>query len=276
MRSFVAGVLVVLGFVLVPFATVGIWLQREILPTDEFTDLATEVMQTDAVRDALANRFLDELQEREPRLALGRIVLEPAVEEAFGTGQFEQVFRAAVGDVHEQLLRGDDELSLNLDAMLPIVRNLVAQVSSTVADQIPSSAGLPAFTVVRKDDVPQLWFVVEVTRRASWVFPVLMVLALAAAVLVATKRALALIVCGVGVAVICLVIGLALRTGRGALSDFVGSVIDERAFNAGYDVVTDSLVNQTLVLGLVGVVAGIAGVVWLLVGRSAAKQPSWA
>ena len=276
MRAFVAGVLVVLGFVLVPFATVGIWLQREILPTDEFTDLATEVVQTEAVRAALSNRFLDELQDREPRLALGRIVLEPAVEEAFATGQFEQVFRAAVSDLHEQLLRGDDQLSLDLDAMLPIVKDLVAQVSSTVADQIPSSAGLPAFTVVRKDDVPQLWFVVEVTRRASWVFPILMVLALAAAVLVATKRAITLIVCGTGVAVICLVIGLALRTGRGVLSDFVGSVIDERAFNAGYDVVTDSLVSQTLLLGLVGVAAGIAGVVWLLVGRSAAKQSSWA
>jgi hypothetical protein len=275
-RTFVAAILVLLGFVLVPFATFGIWMQREILPTEQFNDLAVEIVQHDAVRDAFADRFLDELQEREPRLALGRFVLEPAVKEAIGTGQFEQVFRAAVGDVHDQLVRGDDQLSLNLDAMLPIVKDLVAQVDTSVANQIPTSVGLPAITVVRKADVPQLWFVVQATRRASWVFPILMVVALAGAVVIATKRSITLIVCGAGVGVICIVIGLGLRAGRGVLSSFVGSAVDERAFNAGYDIVTDSLVRQTLLLGLVGVAAGIAGVVWLLVGRSSSRQRSWA
>jgi hypothetical protein len=274
MRGFIAGVLVFIGLVLVPFATVGIWVRREILPTDAFTDLATEVVQDDAVSDALANRFLDELEKQEPRLALGRVVLEPATRQAIGTPQFEQIFRTAVGDMHAQLLRGDDELSLNLDALLPVVRDTVAQVNTSIANQIPTSAGLPAITVVRKDNVPQLWFGVEVTREASWVFPVLMLVAFASAVLIAEKRAIVLMISGFGMAFVCLVIGLALRTGRDFLSDYVGSVVDVRAFNAGYDIVTDSLVNQTLLLGLVGLAAGVAGVVWLLVARSKPSRPA--
>ena len=272
MRGFVAGALVLVGLVLVPFATVGIWMQRQILPTDAFADLATEVVQDDAVSDALANRFLDELENREPQLALGRVVLEPAVKQAIGTPQFEQIFRVAVSDMHDQLLRGDDQLSLDLDALLPVVKSFAAQVDDSIADQIPTSAGLPAITVVRKDQVPQLWFGVQVTREASWVFPVLMVVALAGAVVIAEKRALVLIFAGFGVAFVCLVIGLALRTGRDFLSDYVGSIVDVRAFNAGYDIVTDSLVNQTLLLGLAGLAAGVAGVVWLLVGRSPQRR----
>ncbi len=272
MRGFVAGLLVLVGLVLVPFATVGIWLQRQILPTEAFADLATEVVQSDAVSDALANRFVDELEDREPALRFGRIVLEPAVKEAIGTPEFEQIFRLAVSDMHDQLLRGDDELSLNLDALLPIVKDLVAQVNTTVADQIPSSAGLPAITVVREDQVPELWFAVQVTRAAAWVFPILMLLALAGAVVVAEKRARTLLVAGFGVAFVCLVIGLALRTGGDLLSDDVGSVVDVRAFDAGYDIVTDSLAGQALLLGLVGLATGVAGVVWLVVGRGAPRR----
>jgi hypothetical protein len=272
-RTYVAGLLVLLGLALVPFATFGIWMQRDILPTEQFNDLATEIVQHNAVRDAFADRFLDELQVREPRLALGRIVLEPAVKEAIGTAQFEQVFRAAVGDVHDQLVRGDDQLSLNLDAMLPIVKDLVAQVNTTIANQIPTSAGLPAITVVRKADVPELWFAVQATRQASWVFPILMVVAFVGAVVIATNRAITRVVCGAGVAVFCIVIGLGLRAGRGVRSPVVGSAVDERAFNAGYDIVTDSLVRQTLLVGLVGAIVGVAGVVWLLVGRSSSRQP---
>jgi hypothetical protein len=266
--------LVVLGLLLVPFATVGIWMQRQIIPTDAFSDLSLEVVRAEPVTDALANRFLDELEAREPRLGLARFVLEPAVKEAIGTPQFEQIFRVSVGDMHEQLLRGDDQLTLNLEALLPIVKGLVAEVNTDVANQIPTTVGLQPITVVQKSNVPQLWFGVEVTREASWIFPVLMVIALAGAVLVASNRPLTLIVAGFGAAFVCLVVGLALRTARDALSDFVGDEVDELAFNAGYDIITDSLVNQTLLIGLFGLVAGIAGVVWMVAGQRRPRRPS--
>jgi hypothetical protein len=275
MRGFVAGLLLFVGFVLVPFATLGIWTRRELLPTDAFTDLATDVVQQDAVQAALASRLADELIARQPQLRLGRVVLEPATVRALDTPQFEAIFRTAVGSTHEQLVRGDDQLTLDLNAMVPIVRDFVAGVDQGVASLIPDS-GLPAFTIVRKSEVPQLWFGVDVTRRASWVFPLLMVIALAAAIAVAKQHALVLVIAGFGVAFMCLMVVLALRVGRDQLSDVVGPEVDISAFNAGWEVVTDALVTQTFVLGAVGIVAAGVGVA-LMVRRDSGTRPTeWA
>ncbi|MEX2253884.1 MAG: hypothetical protein WEC34_00450 [Acidimicrobiia bacterium] len=268
MRGFIAGLLVLVGLFLVPFADLGIWTQRQILPTDEFTDMAAEILDQDPVQAALVTRLVDELVAREPRLALGRVVIDPAMRQVIDTPQFEAVFRTAVGGMHAQLMRGDDQLSLNLDAMLPILEDLVAQVNQGVADQIPDAVGLPDIVVVRKDQVPQLWFGVDVTREASWVFPVLMLLAFAAAIVVASKRALTLVVIGFGSAFVCLLVILALRTGRDMLSNVAGDAVNVDAFDAGYGVITDLLVNQTLVFGVVGIVAAGVGVVLMVVDTS--------
>lgn len=278
MRGFIAGLLVLVGLLLVPLADLGIWTQRQILPTDAFTDMAAEVLDQDPVQAALSTRLVDELVAREPRLGLGRPVIEPAMRQVLDTPQFEQVFRGAVGGMHAQLERGDDQLSLNLDGMLPILKSLVAQVNEGVASQIPDAVGLPEIVVLRQDQVPQLWFGVEVTRQASWVFPLLMLLAFAAAIVVASKRALTLVVIGFGTAFVCLLVILALRTGRDVLSDVAGEQVNVDAFFAGYDVITDLLVNQTLVLGILGIVAAAIGVVLMVVdppssGRRRPRAP---
>jgi hypothetical protein len=276
MRGFAAGLLLLAGLVLVPFANIGIWTRRELLPTDSFTQLATQVVEEDAVQQALAARLVDELVAREPRLGLARILLEPAMREVLGTDEFRRVFEIAVTDTHDQLERGDDRLSLNLDAVLPIARELVARLDEGVANRIPDSIGLPSINVVRKEQVPQLWLGVEVTREASWVFPLLALLTLAAAVVVAERRALVLALAGLGVAFVCLVMVLALRTGRDLLSDVVGPEVDVRAFDAGYDVVTESLVVQTAVLAVGALVTAAIGVVLVLRGRAKVRSTGWA
>ena len=276
MRGFVAGLLLIVALLLVPFATLGIWTERKLLPTEQFTDLATEVVQQDPVQDALTRRLVDELVTREPRLAIGRIVLEPAVRRALDTSQFEAIFRSTVTSTHEELVHGDDQLSLNFDALLPIVRDLVANVDAGLASRIPDSLGLPSITFLRKEQVPELWFGVDVARRAWWALPVIMLLLLAAAVAIAKQHALALVVAGFGVAFMCLMVVLALRVGRGALTDVVGPEVDVNAFHAGYDAVIDSLVNQTFVFGILGLVGGAVGVA-LMVRRTGGDRPStWA
>jgi len=274
MRGVVAGLLLVVGLLLVPFANLGIWTRRQLLPTEAFTDLATEVVQQDAVQAALASRVADEIVTREPSLQIGRFVLEPAVGQALDTPQFEQIFRLAVTSTHEQLVRGDDQLTLNLDGLLPIVRGFVASIDQGIASRIPDSLGMPAFTIVRKSQIPQLWFGVDVTRKASWVFPILMVLALAAAIAIAPKHALMLVVAGFSVAFVCLMIVLALRVGRDVLSDVVGPEVDVNAFHAGYDVVTDSFIGQTFVLGGIGIVAAAVGVVLMVRRDQPARRMS--
>ena len=273
MRGFFAGVLIVVGLLLVPFASQGVWVQRELLSTSAFTTLSTDVLAQDAVRDALANRIVDELEKQVPQLSLGRFALVPALREALDTEQFRAIFERSVRDLHTQLERGDDELTLDLDATLPLVRELVAQVPLVggLASDIPDGV-LPKFTVVTKENVPQLWVGVEATRGASWLFPALALLFLAGGVAIARRRAVALVVVGLGVAIIAVLLVLGLRLGRDPLSEVAGPTVEVAAFKAGYDTVTDSLVVQTMVLGLGGLVLASIGLGFVLVGRGASKS----
>ena len=271
MRGFFAVVLIGVGLLLVPFADQGVWVERELLSTSAFTNLSTEVLHQDAVRDALANRLADELEKQVPQLSLGRFILVPALRQALGTEQFADIFERAVSDMHAQLERGDDQLTLDLDAVLPLVRELVANVDEGIAEKIPDGV-LPEFTVVTKENVPQLWIGVEATRDASWLFPVLALIFLAGGVAVARRRAVALLVVGLGVATIAVIMVLGLRLGRDPLSEVAGPTVEVAAFKAGYDTVTESLVVQTMVLGLGGLIVALIGLGFMLVGRGT-NQP---
>jgi hypothetical protein len=275
MRGFLAGLLALIGLLLVPLADLGVWAQRELLPTAAFTDLSTDVLREPDVRDALAQRLTDELIKQQPALLLAENLLRTGVVEVIGTDQFEQVFRASVADMHAQVERGDDQLQLNLDAVLPVVRAQVANLDETLADQVPTH-GIPPITVVTRDDVPELWAGVQTGRRASWAFPILTLVLLAAAVLVAERRAVMLVVVGVGLAVVSIALVLVIRLGRDPLSHVVGSQVSLEAFDAGYDTVTDSFVTQTLVLAGVGIVTAIGGVAASLRRGGDARPHGWA
>jgi|GEM_PF-2623721 len=275
MRGFLAGVLIAVGLLLVPFANQGVWVERELLSTSAFTKLSTEVLDQEAVRDALANRLADELEKQVPQLALGRFVLVPALRQALGTTQFKSIFESAVGDMHAQLERGDDQLALNLDAVLPLVRRLVAKVDEGIASDIPDHA-LPKITVVTRENVPQLWVGFDATRDASWLFPALALVCLVGGVVLARRHALALLIVGLGVAVIAVILVLGLRLGRDPLSQVAGPTVEIDAFRSGFDVVTESLVVQTMVLGLAGLVAALVGLGFVLRGRGSSRPQSWA
>jgi len=270
-------VLIVVGLLLVPFANQGVWVERELLSTSAFTSLSIEVLDQDAVRDALANRLADELEKQVPQLSLGRFILVPALRQVLGTEQFANIFERAVSDMHAQLERGDDQLTLDLDAVLPLVRELVANVDEGIAEKIPDGV-LPEFTVVTKENVPQLWIGVEATRGASWLFPALALIFLAGGVAVARRHAVALLIVGLGVAMIAVIMALGLRLGRDPLSEVAGPTVEVAAFKAGYDTVTESLVVQTMVLGLGGLVLASIGLGFVLVGRGASKSAAaaWA
>lgn len=275
MRGFLAGLLALMGLVLVPLADLGVWTQRELIPTESFTDLATDVLREPDVREALADRLTNEIIKEQPALLLVEGPLQTGVVEVIGTPQFEQVFRASVGDMHAQVRRGDDQLQLNLDAILPVVRDQVATISGTLAKQIPTS-GIPPITVVKREDAPELWAGVQTGRRASWAFPILTLVLLAGAVIVAERRANMLIIVGVGLALVSIVLVLVIRFGRDPLSHAVGSEVSVAAFDSGYDTVTESFITQTLALAAIGAAVAIAGIIAKVRSGGNVRPQGWA
>ncbi|HEU5302529.1 MAG TPA: hypothetical protein VFW06_09870 [Acidimicrobiia bacterium] len=269
-RAVVAGLLLFVAFVLLPLGNLGLWVQRQVLDSSSLTDLALDVVDEPAVRDALSERLVDELVAAEPRLGVARIVLEPGVSQILRTDAFRAVFSTAVDQMHTQLEQGADELSLNLNPVLPLVRDAVARISAGVAEQIPDADALPSITVVTRDDVPELWRGVQITREASWAFPALVLFAMVGAVAVARRRARMLVTIGVGLVLISFVQILVVRLGREVLSDVAGPDVSVGAFTRGYELVTGTLVTQTIVVAVVGVVLAIGGIAAIVLRRDAA------
>lgn len=268
--------LIVLGLLLVPLANLGVWTQREVLSTDGFSELATDVLAEQEVQTALANRLADELVQQVPQIGAGRIILVPVLAQVVGSQQFLEVFERAVSDMHAQLERGDDQLTLNLDAVLPLVKSLVANVDGGLASRIPTQTGIPAITVVERDNAPQLWLGVDIAQSASWAIPLLALVLLVLGVAIARNRAIALVLTGLGLAAIALLIVVALKAGREPLSNVAGPEVDVKAFDAGYDVVTQTLVVQTAVLGILGLVAALVGIILSARTRSKPEPATWA
>lgn len=276
LRAVAAGVLVVVGFVLFPLGNLGLWVQRQALDSEAFASLALDVVDEPAVRDALSKRLVDEIVAAEPRLGVARFVLEPGVSQLLRTDAFRAVFSSAVGQMHTQLEQGADELSLNLDPVLPLVRDAVARIDAGVAERIPQADVLPAIRVVSRDDVPELWEGVQITREASWAFPALVLIALAGAVAAANRRSRMLVTIGIGVALLSFLQILVVRLGRGVLSDVTGPNMSLGAFTRGYDVVIGTFVTQTIVIAVVSLATAGASIAAMRLRRRDVAPAEWA
>ncbi|HWW44354.1 MAG TPA: hypothetical protein VN180_04715, partial [Acidimicrobiia bacterium] len=66
MRAFLVSLLVAAAIVLVPFADLGVWAQRELVSTTSFVNLGEQVLQQGAVRDALAQQIVNDVASRAP------------------------------------------------------------------------------------------------------------------------------------------------------------------------------------------------------------------
>lgn len=266
------------GFALlaVPLGDLGLWTRRELLDTSSFATMANTVVQQPDVRDSLADAITTRVIEREPRLATEQSIVRSAVGTLIGTAAFQAVFEQAVGGMHDQLTGGADQLSLQLDPALPLVRNEVATLSNaSVASLVPLS-GLPTVTVVQKNDMKGLWVAVGVARKASWVLPLVALALLAAAVVVAKRRRAVLVVLGVGMMVEAAALVVLLKVGRGLLSDAVGTNVTKAAFDSAWDTITSSLVTQTVAIGVVGLLAVAGGVLWRRYEIGGRRPTGWA
>lgn len=98
----------------------------------------------------------DELVTQQPALAPGRPVLAQATNGVIASPAFRTIFEHAVAEMHAQLRRGDERLTLDLDPMLPLVRQAVAAVNAPAAALVPST-GLPPVEIANEHDAPALW-----------------------------------------------------------------------------------------------------------------------
>jgi hypothetical protein len=109
---------------------------RAVLDAGAFADRATGTLGQDEVRDEIAARIARREIEVNPRLALGRPVLEAAVADVVAGPRFAGEFRAGALELHAGLF-GDGEAVLRLPGSGRDVRAAVAARSPAAARDVP-------------------------------------------------------------------------------------------------------------------------------------------
>ncbi|HYO38821.1 MAG TPA: hypothetical protein VER39_04105 [Nocardioidaceae bacterium] len=282
MRSLLAGVLLLLGALLVPVSTAGWWLRETIVPVDGYLEAVTPLAGNDEVRTAVVDEVVEQTEatvgdqlpgvvaeQLRPlvRAATARVVEDPA---------FVSGWQAANRDLHAQVVgllsdgsapdrSGADVVEIRLDTLTDGVRDELVDSGVPFADQLPATdATLPLGSTA---DLEQARGAYSLLERWGPVLPVAAVALLVAGLALARRRGAAL----AGTAVLTLVglgvAGAALVLGRVAYLERLPSGIPRPAASAVFDTVTAGLRQDLLVVAVVALVALVVGLLTSRLGR---------
>jgi hypothetical protein len=236
--------------------------------TDQFSTRATSLLDNPSVRSVIASRVADQATTSLSVPALLQPVVSRAVDLAVGTGTFRQIFRAAIGDLHQSVfVNGSDTVTLRLANVGKILIDEVHKVSPALAAQIPPSVAHEVITI-SGGDFGQATRAARAIERAHTVGVLLLVaggLAFLLAVALAQERRRALGYVGIGVfvdGIVLIVAYAAVRPvvlGRFAVGD------DRSAAGAVWNAFLTGLRSDAIVLAIAGAV--VAVVMWLVRAR---------
>jgi hypothetical protein len=273
MRTFLAALLATVAIVLVPFADLGVWIEREVVGTTSFVRLGEHVLDQPAVRDALAEAITTDLTRRAPTLSAREPNLQPLIAGVLARPELRPAFDDALVRTHDQLRSGHDPLQLDVTPVLAVVR---AQLPPALATSVPAGLTVAPVTVLRRQDAPAVWDGVQLVQGAALVVPVIALLAFAGALLAARRRGGLCIAVGVVVTIASLGLLALVKPGRSLLEAQSGTPAQRSAFLAGYDTVLRSFEQQTVVVAVLGGVLALVGILLVWSRTRNVRPMGWA
>lgn len=272
MRAFLVSLLVVVAIVLVPLADLGVWVQRELVSTTSFVNLGEQVLHEAPVRDALAQQVVNDVASTAPAVAGQAQTLEPVIAAVLAEPSLRPALDQVLANTHDQLRNGHDPLQLDLSPLLPTLRE---QLPAPVASRLPSQLALPPVTVLRRSDAPAAWDGVQLVQAIALALPVALLVALGGALLAARQRGAVCILVGLAATVLSVGLIALVQPGRSLLEHQSGTPTQRAAFLSGYDTVTHSFVQQTVVLAVLGVVLTVGGLLASYAAGRRARPRGW-
>lgn len=212
-------------------------------------------------------------------------VVQRAVVQVVRTEAFLTVWDAAVRVAHDEFVAdlegrgrvtsiGPQGLYLDLGAVLGTVRGALDENGITALDGVDLSGVSVRILLVDAPGLDHVRATVSALEVAVVVLPIVALLALIAAVVVARRRWLAFIGAGVGVLIgVATVLVVEFFGHRRAVDELIGGVLDRAGAEAVVDHVTASLRPLMVVCALVGIaIAVIGGLMVILAERRAAGR----
>ncbi len=281
--------MLVLAGLLLLLSSFALWINRVALNTDGFADAATQLIDDPAIRQAVAQRSVDELyanvdveaviEERLPKdtkslagpVSAGLRQAAPEIlDRALQQPALQRLWADAVEQSHATLvkvLEGNGDVVSTEDGVVVLdLRDLVLEaaarlgIRSQVDERLPEDAG--RIEVLRSDELDTAQNVFQLLKTLAWVLPVLTLLAFAGAIWLAPDRRRALRRVGVTVVVVG-VLGLlaASLTGNYVVHTLVAERDVRPAAGNAWDILTDLMRASFRWMVVVGVLFVIAS--WL-------------
>ncbi|NML52299.1 hypothetical protein HHL19_27170 [Streptomyces sp. R302] len=296
-RSFLAGLLVVVGCVLVPLGLVAAWTADLLGDTDRYVQTMAPLASDPDVQAAVATRVTDAVMDHIDLESLLQGVApdqRPLVEKALGklggslegalasfvhdraqdvvaSPAFETIWTDANRLVHtsvDRALTGDqdgavkietDTVTIDLAPVIERVKERLVDSGLTVAADIPEVH--TSFTVLRSDDIGKAKTGFALLQAFGVWLPVIAVLCVAGGVLLAVRRRRALVAAALGFALAALVLGIALTVFRTVYLNALPSSVSPAAAGSVYDTLTRFLRTSVRVCAVLGVLVALAA--WL-------------
>jgi hypothetical protein len=288
-HRWVPWVLVVLACIIALLAALNIWVKRQALDTNNFTNASSQLIENPDVRNALSVYIVNQLYENvdvsqvlqeklppatQPLAPTIAAALQPALVRAtdtlLGRPRIQQLFENAVRRAHQlfmAVLDGKHELlvSTNGNVVLdlrPILEEVVTTtgIGERLLQRLPPDAG--QITVMKGNELSTARKGVKAIRALSY-FLLLLVLALIAAAMYIARgrRRTILLASGVGIVIVGLIILIVHRLAGSYIVDQLTSNADaKKPVTAVWAIETQLLRNvgiNAIIYGLLGVFAAL-------------------
>ena len=286
-RRWVPWVLVVLACVIALLAALNIWVKRQALNTDNFTNASSQLIENPDIRQAISVYLVNQLYENvdvgkaldnrlppiaQPLAPTIAAALQPALirltDTALGRPRVQAAFAAAVRAAHSAfiaLLDGKHDLlvSTNGNVVLnlrPILESVVNQtgIGSRLLAQLPPDAG--QITVMHGSQLQNARRGVKLVRATSYFLLFLVLALIAAAMWIARgRRRTMLLASGVGFVIVGLAILIIHRlAGRYIVDALTTNPDAKKPVTAVWAIETQLLRNvgiNVIIYGLLAVIA---------------------
>lgn len=245
-RKTLALILVIVGCLLIPFATLSAWLSNTIVNTEAFVATVSPLSQNQAIDNAVANFVTTKLftqadiqnlitnllpDQAKPLAAPLTDQLQNYVQEQVakivGSPQFNQIWTQALRVTHEQLMKvlfnqgqiitaAQGVVTLDLGALVDAVKARLSQNGVTIFNNINLPVADRQIVLLNSPQLAQLQAALATLNSLAIVLPVFAFVFLAGAVAISPNRRITLTQVGLGFIGAGLVLVIAVLLGQSA------------------------------------------------------------
>jgi len=257
-RRIVAGILVVLGALLLLLSSFGWWANRYFLNSDRFSNKATQILDQSDVQDALALALTQQISDRSGHnLSLAEPVIQSIVREIVGSDAFQGIFDDAVLRAHHAVVGGGaHQLVLDLSEAVDNVRSALRPIAPNLAKKIPKGETVQV-KVLSKTQLDTVYNITNIVKKGVIGITIVSLLFLAGGIALSTRRWRTLALAGwvtLGFFAFSIVV---VAVGRPITGSFIAEDTYSDGAKAAYKVITRGLLVQGVIFCMLGLVVGL-------------------